>query len=266
MKTTIVIITLDRTSKQVQELLSLLNNQGLTGKIVAGVDGRENFPELKDGERIDQERSLKMQLVELTTSEIGCYLSHFRTIRNAYDEGLERICILEDDVLIESDFEKVLSSVEKLPDEIEHIRLMGLKRHKRKSVCKVGDSRQLTRPVKGPCGAQGYVVNRRGMEKILRFGGVIAKPIDKFYDHFWDIDLRSYCVEPHVIWERAINESSIVKMCRDKASAPLSKRLKKHIVKLHRSLKRKIYILKNWSDFSFATKPAVAMGKTARIR
>ena len=135
MKTTIAVITLNPDSKKVHELLSLLADQDLRYEVVLGTDGREEFPPLEEGESLDQSKSLKMQLVELTTSEVGCYLSHFRTIKNAYNEGLERICVLEDDVLIESDFKKVLSSIEKLPDEIEHIRLMGLKRHRRKNVC-----------------------------------------------------------------------------------------------------------------------------------
>lgn len=266
MKTSIAIITLNPTSEQFQELLGLLSGQGLNAKIVEGVDGRKNFPSLEGEESLNQNRSLKTQLVELTKSEVGCYLSHFRTIQNVYNKGLERICILEDDILIEPDFKEVLNATEKLPDEVEHVRLMGLKRHKRKEVCKLNKNYQLTRPVKGLCGTQGYILNRSGMKKILQNGSTIAEPIDKLYDHFWEIDLKSYCIEPHVIWERPIVESSIVKLSRDKAAKPFSKFLRKHIIKLRRCFKRRAYILRHWNDFFPSTKPAVPMGKTARIR
>jgi len=266
MKTSIAIITLNPASEDVQELVSLLASQGLTGTLVEGVDGRNEFPTLIDGERIDQNRSLKRQLVELTKSEVGCYLSHFRTIKNAYDRGLGRICILEDDVLIEPGFKEVLASIEKLPDEFEHVRLMGLKLHRRKNVCEIGENHMLTRPVKGLCGAQGYVLNRSGMEKILRHGSTISEPIDKFFDHFWDIDLKCYCVEPHVIWERTITKSTIVKICKHDATRSFPKFLRKHILKIRRGFKRRVYILRNLTGFLFAKKPEIAMGRTARIR
>lgn len=221
---------------------------------------------MEGGERIDQVRSLKMYQVELTKSEIGCYLSHFRTIKNAYKKGLETICILEDDVLIEPNFGEILRALETLPDKYEHIRLMGLKIHKRKNVCNIYKQHNLTRPVKGPCGAQAYVLNRSGMKKILSHGEVISEPIDKLYDHFWDIDLWSYCIEPHAVWERSVNESSIIKKCRNKATQPFGKWLEKQVTKIKRGFKRRAYLLKYWNDFFPATKPVIPIGKTERIR
>ena len=257
---------MDPDSARVQELSNLLVDQNLTYEIVLGADGRKEFPPLEEGESIDQIKSLKTRLIELTKSEVGCYLSHFRTIKKAYNAGLEHVCILEDDVLIEPDFKEVLCLLETASDEFEHIRLMGLKRHKRKNVCRVGENHQLTRPVKGLCGTQGYILNRRGMEKVIKHGNIITEPIDKFYDHFWDIDLRSYCIEPHVVWERAIIKSSISKLSRNRATKPITKRFRKHLIKLQRGLKRRIYILKHWKEFFLAKKPEGAMGRTARIR
>lgn len=266
MKIKTAIITLNPGFEKVHELSRLLADQDLRYEVVLAADGREEFPLLEEGEHLDQSKSLKMRLVELTKSEVGCYLSHFRTIKKAYNAGLKRICIIEDDVLIEPDFSEVLDSLEALPEEFEHIRLMGLKRHRRKIICQLDKRHQLTRPVKGLCGTQGYVLNRSGMEKVLQQGCVISEPIDKFYDHFWDIDLKSYCVEPHIIWERPIVESSIVKKSRDNAVNSSSKLLRKYAVKLRQSFKRRVHILKHWNDFLPAEKSAIPMGKTARIR
>ncbi len=266
MKIPIAIITLNPDSTRVRELSSQLTEQNLTYEIFLGVDGRNEFPSLKEGERIDQSQSLKKQLVELTKSEVGCYLSHFRAIKKFYEAGLKQICILEDDVLIEPYFGEVLHSLEALSKKIEHVRLMGLKRHKRKNVCQLDKRHKLIRPLKGLCGTQGYVVNRCGMRKILHHGNVIAEPIDKFYDHFWDINLRSYCVEPHIIWERPVVKSSISKVSKDEAAKPIGKFLRKHLVKLQRGFKRRAHLLRYWNDFFPAKKSAIPMGKTARIR
>lgn len=266
MKIPIVIITLNPDSAQAYELSNLLTGQGLDYEIALGADGREQFPPLKAGERIDQIKSLKTRLVKLTRSEVGCYLSHFRTIKKFYNAGLDRVCILEDDVLIEPDFKAILASIEALSDEFEHIRLMGLKRHRRKNVFQLDNSYQLTRPVKGLCGTQGYVINRCGMEKVLRHGHVITEPIDKFYDHFWNIKLKSYCVEPHIIWERPVVESSITKESRGRATKPIGKLMRKHVVKMQQGFKRRLHILKHWNDFLPAEKSSGKLGKTARIR
>lgn len=266
MKTSIAIITLNPASAQVQELSNFLSNQGLANEIIQGVDGRKSFPILEENEHVDRNETLKMRFGELTKSEVGCYLSHFRTIKKMYNSGIDRLCILEDDVLIEPNFSHVFNELKILPDEFEHVRLMGLKRHKRKDIFKIGTDHRLTRPVKGLCGTQGYILSRSGMKKILTRGHVIAAPIDKFYDHFWDIDLKSYCVEPHIIWERNIIKSSIVKSSTRKATRSLGKFVQWHINKLKRGLKRRAYILKYWNDFLPANKQIGEIGRTARIR
>jgi len=262
----IYILSLAPNSNEVTELLAQLKSQNLKGEVLLGVDGRKGFPAVEQDENINQTRSLKMRLVELTSGEIGCYLSHLRAIKKAFKQGYERICILEDDVLIEDDFATILSEVKNLSSEVELVRLMGLKTHKRKIVDRLGESHNLTRPIKGLCGTQGYVLNRSGMQKVIYRGSSVAEPIDKFYDHFWDIDLKTYNIEPHLIWERTDTKSAIAKISRNKAAKPLRKRISKHYIKIVRSLKRRAYILKYQSEFKPATIPIGKMGRTARMK
>jgi len=259
------IITLNPKAAPVQKLKGQLAAQGITANLFPGVDGRKEMPPLQEGESINQHRSLEMRMIELTPSEIGCYLSHLRAIKKAYNTGLSRICLLEDDVLVEDTFCAILSEVETLPEEVEFVRLMGLKVHKRKIVSSLGNTHRLTRPVKGLCGTQGYVVNRAGMKKIIERGSEISEPIDKFYDHYWDIDLHSYAIEPHLIWERVADFSTIAKQSRGNATKPLDKRIKKHQVKLSRGNRRRIYMLRHWNEFAGASKPKGKQGRTERI-
>lgn len=256
------IITLAPESAPVQELLKQLVKQGIAANTSLAVDGQKEMPSLLPEESINQTQSLKIRLIELSPSEIGCYLSHLRLIKKAYAENIPRLCILEDDVLIENSFKQVLSKIKELPNEIEFVRLMGLKLHKRKILSPLGDSHKLTRPVKGLCGTQGYVINRKGMELVLACGNTISEPIDKFFDHYWDIPLRCYCVEPHLIWERPRTPSSIT---RGNASKSLLKRIRRHQIKLTRSFRRRIYILRQITDFTPASKPTEKPGKTDRI-
>lgn len=259
------VITLNSESSHCRALVDALTAQQVNHELVAGVDGRHEMPALSADETLDQARSLGRRQVLLTSSEVGCYLSHLRAIRTAYEAGLERLCMLEDDVELEPSFAEVLTALASLGTDVELVRLMGLKIHKRKLVAPLATEHMLTRPVKGLCGTQGYVINRAGMEKVLRHGAVIAEPFDKFLDHFWEIDLRCYAVEPHVICERP-SESTIRKNSRDKAAKPFAARLSKHVVKIKRSINRRAYLGQRRAEFHPAEKPAERPGRTARMR
>lgn len=261
----IQIITLTPNSPDVITLTEELKKQGLNVSLQYAVDGRSATPKLEPDESVPQVKPFWKRPHTLNPSEIGCYLSHLRAIKEAYKNGIQRLCLLEDDVMIEKDFSEILTHIEKLPDQFEFIRFMGLKMHSRKFIMPLGDQHQLTRPLKGLCGTQGYVINRAGMKKVLSFGSTLTDPIDKFYDDFWYHDLRCYCIEPHIIWERP-SPSSICKteaplQHKPAKSAPLKKRLGK----LCRSQKRHLYRFRNRKDFLPTVKQTTKAGKTERI-
>ncbi|SEA31813.1 glycosyltransferase family 25 protein [Microbulbifer marinus] len=260
------VITLDPEGARARTLLSALKEQRLPARTIGGVDGRGGMPALQAGERIASGTTRWRHLCELKSSEVGCYLAHLRAIRRAYESGLERVCILEDDVHLEPDFGKVLAELEQLPADVEMVRLMGLKVRKRKEVQTLTDGNyRLVRPERGWCGAQGYLINRAGMKKVLDYGSRIFEPIDKLFDHFWEYDLHVYGVEPHLLWETE-HESSIKKsnVHRDRVSRwlywlhPLGK--------LWRSLKRHAYLRSHAREFYPAQKPQGRPGRTARMK
>ncbi|MCX2781477.1 glycosyltransferase family 25 protein [Microbulbifer thermotolerans] len=260
------VITLDPDGERVKSLLESLRAQRLPTTAIPGVDGRSGMPEFERGERLSQGTTRWRHLCELKSSEVGCYLAHLRAIRRAYESGLERVCILEDDVRLEPSFGKVLAELERLPANVEMVRLMGIKVRKRKEIQPLADgSHTLVRPERGWCGAQGYLINRAGMKKVLAHGSRIFEPIDKLFDHFWQFDLQLYGVEPHLLWETE-HESSIVKSNagRDKVATwlywlhPLGK--------LWRSLERHYYLRRNARAFYPAQNPTKRPGRTPRLK
>jgi GR25 family glycosyltransferase involved in LPS biosynthesis len=120
----IKIITLNPEAANVQELKRQLAEQGLEPTCFSGIDGRKGMPELEQDESINQAQSLKMNLIQMTPAEVGCYLSHLRAIKEACAAGTQKLCILEDDVLIENSFGSILSAIAKLPDDVEFVRLI----------------------------------------------------------------------------------------------------------------------------------------------
>lgn len=265
-KTPCWIITLNPGGEAVQHLLRDLAAHGVTAETIAGVDGRNGMPALRADERLAPATTRWRHLCELNGSEVGCYLAHLRALRRAYDSGLERICILEDDVELEPAFGTVLAELERLPDDVEMIRLMGLKIRKRKIVQTLADGvHQLVRPERGCLGTQGYLVNRAGMKKILDYGSRIFEPIDKLYDHFWEYDLRLFGVEPHLILESA-RPSSIVKSNVGRAKVAAWLYWFYPFGKLFRSIKRHSYLRWHRNEFYPAERPKGKTGRTARIK
>jgi glycosyl transferase family 25 len=265
-KTPCWIITLDPDAPPVRELVASLAAQGVRAKTIAGVDGRQGMPALQAGERLAPARTRRRHLCELTSSEVGCYLAHLRALRQAYDEGLEHVCIMEDDIAPEAGFAAALAELEQMPETVEMVRLMGLKVRKRKVVAELSDGRhRLVRHERGCVGAQGYLINRSGMRKLLDFGSTIVEPIDKLYDHFWEFDLRLYGVEPHLIWE-VPGDSSVRKSGAAKPRAAAWLHALHAIDKLSRSITRHYYLWRHRADFYPAGYPDEKPGRTARMK
>lgn len=261
------IISLDPSAPMPSSLAAQLAAQGVDHRFIPGVDGRRGKPPLVGREHIAARRALIRHGKTLTSSELGCYLAHYRAVQRAWDEGLERICIMEDDVSLEDDFARVLAAVAALPEDMEMVRLMALRVRRRKVLSPLPgcDSHRLVRPERGWCGCQAYVVNRRGMKKFLDYACAIFEPVDKVIDHFWEFDLRLYGVEPHVCWENE-HPTSIVKVPAQLPPVPLHYRLAAPFAKLAFSISRHSYLRRHADEFYPAEKPPVRMGRTKRMR
>ena len=240
-----------------------LSDQGISSVLVQAVDGRHAMPALNPGESLHPERTLRYRRAPLTSSEVGCYLSHLRLIRKAFEQNAQNLFILEDDVRPEPGLAELVDQLEHLPPHMHLVRLMGLKLRKRRVLQSLTKDFDLVRPTRGALGTQGYVLNRQGMQKVLQAGGDIIYPIDKLYDSFFLYGLNCYSVEPHALEETA-GASSVQKHYNEQL--PLRTHIGFHANKLHRSLRRRVNYLANYREFAQASKPLASIGKSARLR
>lgn len=258
------IIALNPENPVALELQRTLREQGIATEIRPAVDGRKEMPPLQGREQLSQQKALIYRRAPLTSAEVGCYLSHHRLIKEAYDQGLSHICLFEDDVVAEPGLGDLLRAIVKLDDSAHLVRLMSLKIRKRKVVQPLPAGYTLVRPLRGAVGTQGYVVNRIGMKKILDFGATIHMPIDKLYDNFFLYDLNCFSVEPHAIYE-IVRPTSV-----KKATSPTGKNLKIALLwqanKLVRSIKRRLHFLAHYKSYHPASKPTRPVGRSERIR
>lgn len=266
------IITLDPSLDRAQHLQQSLVQCGIEAVFFQAVDGRSQMPELETGEQLDHAALRRYRTSPLGSAELGAYLSHFRAIKQAWNDGAEKLCLFEDDVHLETDFAAVLSELVDLPDGYEFIRFMALKRQKRKTALALSQRRAaddrhylVTRPLRGTIGGQGLLINRAGMRKLLDVGCKISMPIDKLYDHYWETNVHCFVVEPHIVWESA-KPTTIAKPDFGKGQLLLPQRLLRVLVKLRRSLKRRGYLLLNYQKFYPVTKPPQDLGRSPRLR
>ena len=257
------IIALNPDNPVAQDLKQALHEQQIEADIFPAVDGRRGMPQLQGNERLSQFLALVNRKAALTSSEVGCYLSHYRLIRHAYDSGLSHACIFEDDVVAEPGLGDLIRAVVALDEDAHLVRLMSLRVRKRKIVKPLGDF-TLVRPLRGALGTQGYIVNRTGMKKILDFGARIHMPIDKLYDSFFLFGLHCFSVEPHAIYE--ISRATTVAKTGEKSHTPLWANPAWRLYKLYRSIRRYSYFLANVRQLTPASKPAAQQGRSERIK
>lgn len=258
------IIALNTENPVALELKKTLEQAEFNVEISAAVDGRTSMPELQPGEQLNQTLALIHRRAKLTSSEVGCYLSHYRLIKKAFDEGLSHVALFEDDVVAEEGLGDAIKSILNLGDEAHLVRLMSLKIRKRKVVRALNEKYQLVRPVRGALGTQGYILNREGMRRILQAGSTLYMPIDSFYDSFFVYNFNCFTIEPHAIFE--LDGPSSIK----KTSSGLDKRwwvtLAWRGYKLFRSIMRKWHRAIHLGEFSPATTPSQKPGRSVRLR
>lgn len=264
MNVTAWIIALNPENPVAKALQQTLCEQGIDASIRQAVDGRQQMPQLQGKEQLSQKKAMSYRRAPLTSSEVGCYLSHYRLIREAYDNGLSHICLFEDDVVAEEGIGDLIRGIAQLDDKHHLVRLMSLKVRKRKVLQELPAGHTLVRPLRGALGTQGYVVNRAGMKRILDFGATIYMPIDKLYDSFFLFGLHCFSVEPHAVYE--LVRPTSVKKIATKGDTSFAINAAWHWNKLHRSLMRRIDFLLGVGGYLPASRPQEQGGRSERIR
>lgn len=175
-----------------------LSRLGLPFDVFRAVDGRT----LTEGDLVayNREKRLRSFGDDLTPTEIGCYLSHYRLYRKIVAERIPRAVVFEDDTEISDDLPAILRALEDAPESWEFIRLAGLRERKGKDVARLGHGYRVVRLRHTACGAQAYIVNQQGARKLLDYGKEITRQVDITIDRYWENGLRIMAVQPYPVW------------------------------------------------------------------
>ena len=159
-------INLDRSPQRQKFIEDQFDRYNITNyKRIAGVDGKQLKNTLTDN---INGTTFTNNYSELTKNEVGCLLSHLKAIKTAYDNNLDQVLILEDDCSLDLMFfweDKLTSLLNKLnkPDwEIFQLYTGNcINFNSKKCTLQTGE--------KDCWGCVAYLINRKGMEKIINF-------------------------------------------------------------------------------------------------
>ena len=238
-------INLERSPDRREKFSQQAKNASLDFQFFPATDGLGKSVE--DFANYDRAARIKEYFFDLKTTEIACYYSHYNCIKNAYDSGFDKVAIFEDDVTFAGDFNHIMDFCFSLDERFEMVRLFGLKNKKSIKVTEIGYGYNLVIPLNVLCGAQGYILNRTAMKKILDYGKNITVQYDIMIDRFWENGLTIFAVDPYPIAEAfsadsTINLTPVVDEWRKKGNRHLRMALK--LGKASHSFFKRLAILK----------------------
>lgn len=173
----ILLINLDRSPERLKRMDALLTGFGLTCERVPAVDGRQ----LSDAEK---QRWLggEEKFYRLGPGEIGCFLSH-RACWEIIAAGSDsHAVVLEDDVHIGANAGEIMGDAGWIPADADIVKLETTLRrtYVEKSPAAQVAGRRVSRLRGEHTGTAGYIVSRRGAEKLLASSPTFSDPLDQF--------------------------------------------------------------------------------------
>lgn len=136
----------------------------------------------------------------LVNGEKGCYTSHIQAWKKLLSSTAKAMVVLEDDVVLGSDFQTIIHAVSELDEHWDMIKLMG--RPEAEKILQQGPltaEHHLIQYRRVPSFTAAYVVSRKGAQKLLKSRRPFGRPIDIDLRFWWENDLQVLGVFPPVV-------------------------------------------------------------------
>ena len=203
----IFVINLARSPDRRRFIADRLGRLGLEHEFFPAADGAT----LTEADLVNYDRKARLKAFgcDLLPNELGCYLSHYRIYQKIVAENIPRALILEDDVEIADDLPAILEALAEAPVDWELIRFSGLRARKGRKIEDILEGYRVVRLLDVASGAQAYLLNRQGAEKLAAYGKNIIRQVDVMLDRYWDNGLRIMAVQPYPVRPSRNFESTI---------------------------------------------------------
>ncbi len=200
-------INLLRSPDRRRVIAARLGELGLDHEFFLAADGAA----LTEADLVNYDRKARLEAFgcDLLPNELGCYLSHYRIYQKIIAENIPQALILEDDVEISDDLPAILEALAHTPADWELVRLSGLRARKGRKIADIAPGYRVVRLLDVASGAQAYLLNRQGAEKLAAYGKKIIRQVDVMLDRYWDNGLRIMAVQPYPVHPSRNFESTI---------------------------------------------------------
>ncbi len=191
----IYVINLPSSVDRRERIREQLDRQNLSYEFFEAIDGRgEPHPLFK---KYNDRRRKRYKRHRLSLTELGCYASHYLLWERCVQSG-EPIIVMEDDVIISSQFAEVLDHIEVAIEGYGWIRLGATSNEPFRSVARY-DRYTVVRFFKGPSGAQCYALHPKAAAVFLKYSKEWFVPVDDFMDKFWLHKIDCYGLIPYPV-------------------------------------------------------------------
>jgi glycosyl transferase, family 25 len=231
----IFVNTLERFAARRAQMSRQLDSLGLAFEYFEGPDGKNLTKEEMDVD-YDESRVRKNLDRVMSLSEIACTMAHRDIYRKMLKQNIEKACILEDDVLLDPDFPRVLAFLEEIKFRNTVVKLDNYR--EKNTPCSIWTRRPVNERLmyKKPVTAQwmtwGYVIDQVAAESILRAWPKIEFVCDDWARMAKAIHMR--CIQPAVVHDNLSVPSNLAASRKEEAlgmakksriRAPLLRRL-----------------------------------------
>ncbi|WP_104689828.1 glycosyltransferase family 25 protein [Helicobacter felis] len=143
--------------------------------------------------------ALQQEGEPMSLGELGCFASHYALWQRCIALQ-EPICILEDDIILESHFFESLNYIEPRMSLLHWVRLMCLVNYPLEAtpVPRVFELKKLTT---GGSGTQGYIITPKAASKFLKASQKWVIPVDSVMERIYLHGMAHYMVRPFMIRE-----------------------------------------------------------------
>ncbi len=133
--------------------------------------------------------------------ELGCYSSHFALWEKIANSDMPQAIILEDDVVIDWNFARVLLSRDMAAENVHYLKLYYMRGVPFRMLRDPFLGRNLIRFSGFAYGMQAYLLTREGAQRLIEKLRHVSRPIDDELDRDWNHGLPNLAVFPFPAFE-----------------------------------------------------------------
>lgn len=245
-------INLERSESRWKAMRVQLERLGLPYERFSAVDGREMSDEVLR-RHYSAELNRCKYYVDLSRSEIACYISHLRACEKIISEELDFGIILEDDIVLKDGFQMVPQVLSDLKEKWNYIKLIAPGKKKKineriqvsipirlniKSYLKDANSTNNEKIIETasigvpamfelitwnepPIGTSAYAITLDGAKEFLSKRSKFFRPIDVDLQYEWETSLKIQGLRPFFL--DLIRDKSTIQTCKLGYHYPLAR-------------------------------------------